>query len=356
MYSRYIFAIIFSLSIISSEAKVNLIFSNDGNLDDLFVLPALFNTNHYDVKAVTVVGSGFAFGAAGASNFAKFLKIMGVTNVPVAYGNSTARGGNKNVVLGFTTAPWLRPAVSTMMGLTAPGSQHILNQQVATVDPRGSVVVMEEAIQNAMDAGEKVTIYISGTCTDVAELFEKNPDIKEGIEEIVIQGGTFNVSGNLAFYPGNTVANYNAFLDPVAYWEVLHAGIPVTISLTDAANYIDFTLSYFNRLSTVKTLHGKIVFQILSITRALFGDDTFFSPDARGYHLWDSVGEFVMRRRVNGGDSIVRPFNIVKDMVDSSQSGKTFVDTEHGVNTTLYITAKLNLFENDFFNTLNRGN
>lgn len=52
-------------------------------------------------------------------------------------------------------------------------------------------------IQKLMECDEKITILLTGPCSNLVAALEKNEKLKEKIEEVVWMGGAIFVPGNV---------------------------------------------------------------------------------------------------------------------------------------------------------------
>lgn len=69
------------------------------------------------------------------------------------------------------------------------------------------------------------------------------------VEMVYIMGGAIDVPGNLLPDYGNTVAEWNIFIDPTAAKIVLRSGLPVTLVPLDATNCAPLNQAFYDRLA-----------------------------------------------------------------------------------------------------------
>lgn len=73
------------------------------------------------------------------------------------------------------------------------------------------------------EAGEAVTLIPTGPLTNVALLLERHPEVRSGIERIVLMGGSIRL-GNIT-----PAAEFNIWVDPEAAAAVFASGLDVTM-------------------------------------------------------------------------------------------------------------------------------
>ena len=77
--------------------------------------------------------------------------------------------------------------------------------------------------QKILESSEPVTLIPVGPLTNIAGLLNSYPDVIEGIERIVLMGGSIG-TGNVT-----PAAEFNIYVDPEAAHRVFHSGIAVTM-------------------------------------------------------------------------------------------------------------------------------
>ncbi|MAQ82694.1 nucleoside hydrolase [Psychromarinibacter halotolerans] len=76
-----------------------------------------------------------------------------------------------------------------------------------------------------------VTLCPLGPLTNIGTAFQKAPDIKEKVQEIVLMGGAYFEVGNVT-----PAAEFNIYVDPEAADIVLKSGVPITIMPLDVSH------------------------------------------------------------------------------------------------------------------------
>jgi purine nucleosidase len=95
-----------------------------------------------------------------------------------------------------------------------------------------------------------VTLIPTGPLTNIATAIERNPEILEGIEEIVIMGGAMREGGNRT-----PSAEFNILVDPDAADIVFNCGRPITLLGLDVTHQV---LSTKERVARIGELNNPV--------------------------------------------------------------------------------------------------
>ena len=99
-------------------------------------------------------------------------------------------------------------------------------------------------VNTLMQSDEPVTLLVSGALTNLAQALRMEPGIKDNIETVFIMGGAVYVPGNLAELDpqtGNTSAEWNIYVDPLAASEVFTSGLNLYLVPLDATDQVTLT-------------------------------------------------------------------------------------------------------------------
>lgn len=218
-------------------SKRPVIIIQDGAVDELMSVALTVTMADIELLGIGVVNADcLADPTVEVTN--KILKLMNVVDVPVT--QSTARAVN--------AFPWIYRQYSMMANLLP-----MLNLDDVVVTPSTETTedMLVRLITNNMEQGkEKIRIVVLSPLTPLVTAWEKNPAIKEGIEEIIWMGGAYNPDpkgkkgipyGNVdpGIAPGaNADAEWNAYWDPFAVENVLASGVPLTMFPLNATNLV----------------------------------------------------------------------------------------------------------------------
>lgn len=184
---------------------VPVILDVDPGHDDALAVMLACGAPELEVRGVTTVAGNVPLEKT-TRNALRVLSFLGRTEVPVAAG---------------ADAPLERELVTAehvhgRSGLDGVG----LPEPVFEPDGRGAVRLMAEVVRGSPNP---VTLIPTGPLTNVARLLEEYPELRRGLDRVVLMGGSHG--------PGNTTpaAEFNAYVDPEAARLVFRSGLHVTM-------------------------------------------------------------------------------------------------------------------------------
>lgn len=307
-----------------------VIIDTDLAADDWLAILYLLQRPDVSVKAITLTGAGEVHCDPGVANAMKLVALATDEAIPVACGRETPLAGDHTF-----PAEW-RVGVDALYGIELPDSPHAPVEQTA----------VELLTSIAASSPEKVSVLTLGPVTNVAEALQADPTLADKLENIVIMGGAVNVAGNLdGYFPDNTTAEWNIYVDPVAANIVLASGAPVTLVTLDVKNHAPLTLEFYDRFDANRaTPEAEFVFTVISIYRdwGMLGG---------GWYFWDPMAAAVL-----SDDTLVTfetyPLRVVEE--EGAESGRVVVD-DTGAETRVAINVDAARFEEVFISTLNDG-
>ncbi len=206
------------------DGPIPLIVDDDGSPDGSIALLFFLRNPLYDVRAVTI-----SYGEAHPEKFtphvAQILAATGRTDIPVGYGKDAPLEGTN----AFPES-W-RQASDEFWGLE-------LAPAAGAVDPVPAAKLIAETISKSK---KPVTLFISGSHTNLAEALRLDPGIAANIRDVYIMGGSVNVPGNIhSDWPEfeNETAEWNIWVDPLAASEVFSSGLPLHLVPLDATRQV----------------------------------------------------------------------------------------------------------------------
>lgn len=116
-------------------------------------------------------------------------------------------------------------------------------------DPSHIKPVSDDAVEflyeKIMGSEEPVTLFPLAPLTNIYHLFERHPDVKQNIKEMVIMGGSV--------HSGNETINseFNILVDPEAAREVFAAGVPIVLFAIEGCNDAYFTIEDAHELENL---------------------------------------------------------------------------------------------------------
>jgi purine nucleosidase len=115
--------------------------------------------------------------------------------------------------------------------------------------------VICDAIRSAPDS---VTFISLAPLTNLSRAFQRDPELPQLVDSVVIMGGTLDVAGNIT-----PAAEFNIFCDPVAAKHVFQSPCTKTLIPLDVTNRIKFTLGHLDQLPPESTKIGHFLRSIL---------------------------------------------------------------------------------------------
>jgi purine nucleosidase len=227
----------------SNKAKRTIVIDTDPGQDDaIAILFALAAADQLDLLAITTVAG----------------------NVPVNSASRNARivrdWANRTEVPVYAGCP--RPLVRDLITAShvhgETGLEGVpLHEPKAPLAEGHAVEFLIETLRAAPEPG--VTLCALGPLTNLAAALVQAPNIKHGINEIVMMGGAY-------FQRGNTTptAEFNVYVDPHAASVVFESQLPITVLPLDVTHKVLTTTPRIERLKSLGNQAGKLIAQILT--------------------------------------------------------------------------------------------
>ncbi len=191
-----------------------IIIDTDPGQDDAVAILMALASPELEVVGITTVAGNVPQPLV-TENALRLVELAGRPDVPVYAG---------------ARRPLLRPLVTAeeVHGPTGLDGADLPPPRTAPADGH-AVDFIVEACRRA--EGEGITLCPIGPLTNLALALVKEPDIVEGIREIVVMGGA-------SFEGGNTTppAEFNIYVDPHAAHVVFTSGVPITLMPLDVTH------------------------------------------------------------------------------------------------------------------------
>jgi purine nucleosidase/pyrimidine-specific ribonucleoside hydrolase len=253
---------------VNSGPQRHLIWDADGSPDSVIALLYFLRNPNIVVDAVTV-SCGQAHPEIFAPKMAGMLAKLGRSDIPVAAGRATPLKGDNTF-----PEPWRIPT-DEFWGIDLPEAGDSVHALPAA-----------ELIVDVLNAStDPVTLFLSGTHTNLAQALRLDPGIKNKIASLHVMGGALYVPGNIEpEWPEihNKVAEWNIWVDSVAASMVFSSGLPMHLAPLDATNQVIWTDSDAGTWAAFRTTEGKLATEILRWMLHRLRD---VFPD--GVYLWD---------------------------------------------------------------------
>jgi inosine-uridine nucleoside N-ribohydrolase len=303
-----------------------LIVDVDMDSSDVLALAYVLNVPGYDVKAITVPGTGIGTCPRAADNARAIADAVGRGQIPVACGGATAVGGGHPPPDG-----WRIPA-DDLYGIDLPES--------ACAEKRTAAQLIVEVLQ-ANPGG--VDILAAGPLTNVALALIAEPSLRDRVRRVVTMAGAVAVPGNVDANPEVGSPEWNVWADPAALAAVVSSGVPVVLVPLDATNDVPITDAFYDRLASEdRSAAADIAFELLARNRFLV---------LGGQYFWDPLAAAVLE---DPGVVALKEVRLRVGSADPAELGRTLRD-EGGFPVQVAVGAAPDRFDSLFLAGLRRS-
>lgn len=235
--------------------------------DDLVALSFMLSAHNVTVVGITVSGTGEAHCQGGVSVVLGLLEYLEAPDIPVACGREAPLAGDH----AFPDA-W-REGADRGSGLELPGTNR--------VPVEGNAVELIKAM-----AGEHagLAILTLGPLTNLGDALEADSGLGGRLGPVFIMGGALRVPGNIlgpGAPEGNTVAEWNVYVDPHAVAVVVASGLHPTFVSLDGTSQVPVTVAFAQRAMQTGSRPASSVLAQLLNANPFMADGSYF--------LWDPL-------------------------------------------------------------------
>lgn len=246
---------------------IPIIVDDDGSPDGMIAMLYFLSNPLFDVRAVTI-SFGEAHPQEFAQHVAKILSAFGRGDIPIGYGNDQPLEGTNAF-----PEPW-REASDRFWDLNVPQGGSI-----------STPILAADLITHVVSESDQlVTIFVSGSHTNLAEALRLDPGISAHIQDVFIMGGSINVAGNIhSDWPDleNETAEWNIWVDPLAAEAVFTSGLSLHLIPLDATRSVTWTRSDISTWDSAGSPEGILAGNILNWM--------LDNWSANGVYVWDLV-------------------------------------------------------------------
>lgn len=293
---------------LSNQSKRTIIIDADPGQDDaVAILFALAADDRVDVRAITTVAGNVTVDLT--SRNARIVRDWaGRTEVPV-----------------YAGCP--RPLVRNLV--TAENIHGKEGLEGVPLDPPKGELSKEHAVDFLIDTlraapQQDITLCLIGPLTNLAAALIQAPDVKRGIRELVLMGGSYLKRGNIT-----PTAEFNIFVDPHAAEVVFESGLPITVLPLDVTQQLLTTAARVERLRKLGNKAGELIAGMLTSYQRQHPER--FSSEGVPLHDPSVIGYLVEPSLFSG-----RSVNVAIETRSDLTLGETVVDwnrvTERPVN------------------------
>lgn len=260
------------------EKKQPLIIIQDGAVDELMSVALVETMPNIELLGIGVVNAD-CLAAPTVEVTQKILQLMGIPEVPVTM--STARAIN--------AFPWTYRQYCMMANLL-PMLNVTKNKETASKLTTEQMLV-DLIVKNMREGKPNIKIVVLSPLTPLVTAWEMNPEIKDGIDEIIWMGGALEPKGGNCGFPygnvdpglapgANANAEWNAYWDPYAVQNVLASGVPLTMFPLNATNEVMLSAEI-----VLKFAPESAKYPLYALAGQMYSMVAFEA----GYAFWDTV-------------------------------------------------------------------
>jgi len=206
---------------------------HDGAIDDLLSQLLLLTIENVELLGINVTPADCFLGPGMESTY-KLLQLIARENIPLGR-------GDYHGINAFPNEWRARQEVVNALPM-------LINLPKAP-DPYGypnAVDLMTEVLSNSKD---KVSILITGPCSNLVFALERSPELKNKISEIVWMAGAFRVQGNVQNYQHDGSAEWNVYWDPLSADKLFAMELPLILVPLDITNHVPVQREFLSRLA-----------------------------------------------------------------------------------------------------------
>jgi inosine-uridine nucleoside N-ribohydrolase len=280
------------------------------------------------VKAIIVAGDGLAHCDAGVTNARGLTALAGRPEIPVACGHEEPLEG-EHVYPNF-----MRNGADDLGKLGLPD-----NPEKST-DTDGSTLLAD-----TIDANKDIILLTLGPLTNVADVFQSQPELIDNIKMIYIMGGAVGVDGNTnipGVKDGNSAAEFNIFIDPAAANIVFASDAPITLIPLDATNAVPLNNDFMTTLQNDQAASPAI------FTYRMLDHNRLFVASG-GYYFWDPLAAGIL---TDESLATIEETVISVITVDGDENGRT-IESDDGYPMGVATSADGDAFQTLFLDILN---
>lgn len=302
------------------DGRTPLVIDTDLAGEGIMSVLYLLGREEFDVRAITVSGTGLVHGEVGANQALGLLELAGAGDIPVAFGPAEPLAGTNAF-----PREW-RTAADEAYGVTLPQGGVI-----------SGLTAPELLVQVIEDSADPVVLYTDGPLTNLAAALRLEPGIVENISSVFSMGGALDVVGTV---DRNPAAEWNIWIDPTAATEVLTSGLTVTLVPLDATNQVPLNVFHLQALQQ----HADSP-TTAAVVALLEGNEQL---QWGALYFWDQLTAALL------ADESLASFETVRIAITEGapSTGGATVRASDGVEVRIPTTIDVERFERDFLSAL----
>lgn len=244
---------------------ISVIHDNDGHVDDLLSALLLWLAPEIDLQAICVT-AGDSFPDQSYQALCKMATFLDLEGPEIAY-------SDESMVNDFPEN-WRRESV--LINQMSLFSENAFKKPYQQNPSRRTESVMADCLRNSTGP---VTVVTTGPLTNVANVFEYNPDLKSKVSEFVIMGGAISAKGNVEQENADGSQEWNFYADAPAVKRVFDTGVPIKLIPLDLTNQLPFEKEFLRQVErqAESAQAAKLAASLWGLVKTL------------QYYFWDTV-------------------------------------------------------------------
>ncbi len=309
--------------------KKKVLLDHDGGVDDLLSLLLLLQMPTVELIAVTVTPADCYLEAAVQAT-QQVLAKANRADLPLGAGQYYG-------VNAFPPAWRAQPLfINALPSLIAQPTSSLQALPTATA-------VYIEQLQAAT---EKITLIMTGPCSNLILALEQAPELAEKIEQVIWMGGAVAVGGNVHAHLHDGSAEWNAYWAPQHTQALLASGLPLVLIPLDVTNQVPVSLNFLKQVAALPYDYAQLAGQLWASTVHTIPSYHYT------YYMWDVLATCYI--------GLAEHFQVVeKRLLGSAQApnaGQTYeapnghpTQVAVGVNQAVFYAYVLKLLRANFF-------
>lgn len=140
---------------------------------------------------------------------------------------------------------------------------------------------VELIIQQLQQASSKVSVLMTGPCSNLMLALEQAPELAQKIEEVIWMGGAVAVGGNVQAHGHDGSAEWNAYWAPKHTQALIASGLPLVLIPLDVTNQVPVSLDFLKELA-------QLPFDYAQLAGQLWASTVHTIPSYHyTYYMWD---------------------------------------------------------------------
>ncbi|MCX8514067.1 MAG: nucleoside hydrolase [Burkholderiales bacterium] len=316
----------FAASSINAIDQTDLIIDTDMGIDDSMAITYILLHKSIHIPFISIVADSNSSCKYATENLARIINTFANYSIPIACGPSKPLVGNNS----------FPKSIIDDMDKHAGYNLPYVKVQI-------KYDAVEQLYRTLINESRPVNILSLAPQTNLALLFDTHSDVIKKVKHIYSMGGALKVLGNINAFDSRGIYKYsewNIYIDPVAYKDVLKTLIPITIIPLDITRLAIFDTKIYNKLGQHLNIPAsKFVYGILNVEYKFL--------ISKKWEFWDPMAAVIMLHPELANCQTDK-INIISNS-NSHDNGRMIYDRKNGYPSIIcYSLTSKEDFENEF--------